>query len=123
MAWEAARKLNEIPYNEEYRNMGFEANVDDWYYDYILANYTASEAIQKIREYEEKQKQDDVVRVGDEVERKKVPGKLVVQSIDNIYANCMDCDGGQWTLKFEDIRKTGKHYPEIESILQQMKGE
>ena len=56
-AWECIKKLYEVEWNKEYREMGFDAgDIDAWWFEYILYHYSAPEAIAKIKEYKDKQK-------------------------------------------------------------------
>ena len=59
-AWDTVRKIYDIQNVRMIQNIfGAEAN-------YAIHNYSASEVMAKIREYEEKQKAEDI-KVGDEV--------------------------------------------------------
>ena len=57
-AWEAARKIGHAS-QMQLKEMGFEFNSNEWFYNpswYVVMNYTAAEAIEKIKAYEEKPK-------------------------------------------------------------------
>ena len=110
-AWDAARWIADRPYAEGEKVFG----VAGWH---IIEKFTASEAIEKIRAYEQGQEE---IKVGDEV---KAPfGKAIIFKIDNendaytyVYAD------GAWGWDHEEnISKTGKHFPEIAEVLQKMK--
>lgn len=122
-AWEAARKIgsNSICSLEE---MGFDFSqcaVDDYNPSwFVVKNYSASEAIEKIRAYEQRQEE---IKVGDEVEA--MAGNAVVIEV---------IDGGQ-TVRYMypdtitgrnkacNVTRTGRHFPEIAEVLQKMKEE
>ena len=56
--WEAARKIGHAS-QMQLEDMGFKFNSNEWFYNpswYVVMNYTAAEAIEKIKAYEEKQK-------------------------------------------------------------------
>lgn len=79
----------------------------------ILCTNTASEAIAKIKKYEE-------IKVGDEVVN--VTGKKsVVVQVEGLVITIVESDGivGRWSK--EDFQKTGRHYTQIEEVLKQMK--
>ena len=64
-AWEAARKIGHAS-QMQLKEMGFEFNSNEWFYNpswYVVMNYTAAEAIEKIKAYEEKQKADGEIKV------------------------------------------------------------
>ena len=111
-AWEAARKIANIPYSEEEKVFG----SGGWAF---IEKHTASEAIEKIRQYE----QENLFCVGDEFETEsgnrfvitKMDGKEVDRYIDgNGTTYCM-------IAKYKVMRKTGRHFPEIAAVLQKMK--
>ena len=86
----------------------------------VFEKYTASEAIEKIKAWEDgKQK----INVGDEVEA--VYGKAVVieilgnnKSVIYMYHNASTGVSG-----IDKVTKTGRHFTEIDSVLEKMRGE
>ena len=114
-AWEAAKKIVEMtdpPYWE----------VFDEYKNDLFGKVTASEAIEKLKAYEEKQKAEDKVEVGDEVE---VAEKGIKFFVTKIY----DADGtvgginkdGEvryWSRSL--VKPTGRHF-NIVKILEGIK--
>lgn len=122
-AWEVAQKLalNKTDggmSNEKMRDIfGFQAVYD------IFKNHTASEALEKIREYEEKQKTKDEIKVGDEICRKdRADCKVVVTGIntDNSY-DCINWQGTSYTFARDEVIRTGSHFPQIAEVLERMK--
>ena len=91
----------------------------------VMKNYSASEAITKIKEYEEKQKKAEI-HVGDEIYSELTDSKAVVQRIDawNRY-QCFTDEGAQFVIDRQTFNdywvKTGKNYPQIAEVLKQMK--
>lgn len=85
----------------------------------VFEKYTASEAIEKIKAWEDgKQK----INVGDEVEA--VYGKAVVieilgnnKSVIYMYHNASTGVSG-----IDKVTKTGRHFTEIDSVLEKMRG-
>lgn len=64
-AWEAARKIGHAS-QMLLKEMGFEFNSNEWSYNpswYVVMNYAAAEAIEKIKAYEEKRKADGEIKV------------------------------------------------------------
>ena len=114
-AWEAAKYIFTMD-DEEAEKSGFD-QID--YY-----NTTASEAIEKIREYEKKkqeeQKADDEIRVGDEVYLLDENYRSVVTCIYYEIAVCITQNGKYEVNDINDLYKTGRHFPEIENVLGKM---
>jgi len=126
MAWEAARKiLNACGRNNKFLDdtFGVHAVFD------IINTYSAPEAIEKIREWEEKQTQEDAeIKVGDEVrvgEEGRNAFSAVVHLVgdrgDCIVYQCISANGLHYTCTSNDaIRKTGRTFPEIAEVLKKM---
>ena len=91
---------------------GMDKTIDD-----IMKESTASEAIEKIRQYE--QEKEEQIQVGDEVIAPN--GKGVVTEITDIYVRIMYAKGSGQVVKSEDLTKTGRHFPEIAEVLRKMK--
>lgn len=115
-AWEAARKICTnwvLPDSVLSKIFGMDKTIDD-----IMKESTASEAIEKIRAYEQRQEE---IKVGDEVEA--MAGNAVVIEV---------IDGGQ-TVRYMypdtitgrnkacNVTRTGRHFPQIAEVLQKMK--
>lgn len=88
----------------------------------ILQNYSATKAIKKIRKYEESQKTDDEIKVGDEVDHDGL--KCVVVKV---WQDCI-CTISQvgTTPSYTDksvLKKTGRHFDAIEKLYEEMKNE
>ena len=121
-AWEAARKLFssmadsdiEKAFPTEWNNGGFHA----------LINLQPREAIAKMKAYEEKQKADNRIEVGDEVNW--FGECFIVTRIfqpHNMKEQCdgIDDDGCVYRdILMDDLEKTGRHF-DIASILEEMK--
>ena len=113
-AWEAARKIVEMtdpPYWE----------VFDEYKDDLFGKITASEAIEKLKAYEEKQKADKDVKRGDVV-RNKINGLTYIVTLASDYGYVLLSDDGNCATSSitNTFEKTGKHY-DIDKILEEMK--
>lgn len=126
-AWEAARKialgLDDGGFSTHYLKKVFGSPS----FQYAFKNYSASEAIEKLKDYEEKQKASQEIKVGDEVETKDVKKFTVVsfgKDRDGKKVTCCGFDSeGFWKgVEFSKVHKTGRHF-KIESILREMSDE
>lgn len=111
-AWEAIKKImcivgSGMTLEERGKIFG------DTFATTIVENYTAAEAITKITEYEKP------IGVGDEVESHS--GLGVVLESDEESTTVMKADGGVFiTYNKTVLKKTGRHFPQIEELLQKM---
>ena len=112
--WEAVKKLARMDTDTSESITGYFGLHN------IMHNLTASEVIEKIKAWEDgKQK----INVGDEVEA--VYGKAVVieilgnnKSVIYMYHNASTGVSG-----IDKVTKTGRHFTEIDSVLEKMRGE
>lgn len=114
-AWEAARKIVEMsdpPYWDLF----------DEYKENLFGKISASEAIEKLKAYEEKQKSDGEIKRGDEVEHEVTGLKYIVTRVDENSTTLLYSDGSTAVIATgkEYLKKTDKHY-DIEKILDEMK--
>ena len=113
-AWEAARKIVEMsdpPYWELF----------DEYKENLFGKISAAEAIAKLKAYEEKQKTDEKIKVGDEVIYNGTTKCLVVRpETDERYAVLIDGNGYHYSADHRECKKTGRHF-DIQSILEEMR--
>ena len=124
-AWECARKFMSEVIDARFRNNFMVELLECDNAMGAMKVYSASEAVEKIRQYEQEQKQEEEqVQVGDEIEA--VSGKAVVVYVDDIdehkvryvYSN------GVYAFNYIDkVAKTGRHFPEIAEVLRKMKEE
>ena len=126
-AWECARELMLSTEDSGIDNEKIE-EIFGYSYYYVLKDYSASEAIAKIKEYEEKQKKADEIHVGDEVYNLDLENVRVVTAIyndDKGHKQAVQiCKNGKYAVdRVDTLRKTGKHYYGIEHVLYEMKGE
>lgn len=129
-AWELAKKvvLPVRPHSRTFtaQDLNNIFGIDG--YENVLSQCSASEAIAKFQKYEEEQKNADVeLKVGDEIEiraESSIP-KMVVTQIDNQYISTVDAKGDTRCIckNTTTFVKTGRHFPQIEEMLKQMKGE
>lgn len=112
-AWEAARKIADMPYGEEEKVFG----SGGWHF---ITQHTASEAIEKIRQHEQEQEQ---IQVGDEVRNVKSGWTAVVTRIsDDDCLTLMDGNGaiadGYEITRFT---KTGRHFSKLVALQEEMR--
>lgn len=113
-AWDAARKLWE--YNATTLNKIFNKCCYSVVRD-ILRKYSASEVIEKIRKYEQEQKD---FKVGDEViSDEDIKGVTV--DMDDYLLHVLDENGVIQAWPREDAVKTGGYFPEIAEVLRKMR--
>ena len=120
-AWEAARKIVTWPDRSLINSDTFDLDHGE----NIFTKYSASEAIAKLKAYEEKQKADEL-KVGDEVAFHHDDGRpdtvVVVTYIGKDgFIDGMDGRGTQYAHKNPTKwTKTGRHF-DIDKILEEMK--
>lgn len=117
-AWEAARKIASDCAGRNYSIFGQHFTVE------ILNTHSASECIEKIRQYEQEQEE---IKPGNEVigickSGIKTDPFVIIQKLDDYYFGIYSrtgefCQGG---LK---LQKTGRDFPELIEVLEKMKGE
>lgn len=120
-AWECARKI--ALRKDEARNAFHDiAPVK------VFEEYSASEAIAKIKEYEEKQKTEDI-KVGDEVYiiMENYPSIVTCifseSGLDNPKAVHITGNGKYAVTPCSQLHKTGRHFDQIAEVLEQLKEE
>lgn len=114
-AWEAARKITAL---DELKDV-----FGTMWVSKILRDNTASEAISKIQDYEKKKKEEAEIKVGDEVierlEKSTITFVVFGVSRERVFGFTKD---GSWNACYkENARKTGRHFPEIAEVQEQMK--
>ncbi len=114
-AWDAARKLMLDTNHGGLTNYEIEEifGVDE---EQTIINYSASECIEKIRQYEQEKEE---IKVGDEVITSA--GKAVVIGVGPVHFEFVFADGSTGYDKVENAKKTGRHFPEIAEVLAKMK--
>lgn len=124
-AWEAARKVY-LPENQGGLSI-FELNYvfDVRHISTLFTEFSAKEVIEKLHAYEAEKKakeEEEEIKVGDEVETTAFNKVIVLKHLhDGYYAALND--------KFEKVmihssgitKKTGRHFPQVEELLDAMK--
>ena len=119
-AWEMARKIV-LSVNEGGLSVQNLSKLFGTYASrYALKKYSASEAIEKLKAYEEKQKADDEIEVGDEVIYIEHRFIVFATETEECYASLFDVNGRHASASQKDCKKTGRHF-DIDKILEEMK--
>lgn len=94
----------------------------------IFSNFSPSEAITRIKEYEEKQKQaDNEIKVGDEVYivMENYPSVVTCifseNGLDSPKAVHITQSGRYTVTPLSQLHKTGRHFDQIAEVLEQLK--
>ena len=120
-AWEAARKIAISPGDGGLSTHDLFKIFGNDSLQYAFKNYSASEAIAKLKAYEEKQKADEEIKVGDEVIYNGTTKCIVVRPEDDErYASLIDSDGTLYSADHRECKKTGRHF-DIDKILAEMR--
>lgn len=119
-AWEVARKI------VAFDGLGVDGLMDcfgDNTFRNGILNYSASEAIDKIREYEKKKKAEAEIEIGDEIKGSEGDIYVVVGIDDsNGTLDILNASGVDFGIDPQKFKKTGQHFPEIVNVLKAMKG-
>ena len=111
-AWDVARKIRDMTWKEQREVFG-----TDIYTDIIVLS--ASECIEKIRQYEQKKGE---IEVGDEITAPKgLRGVCIGFYGSKMYVMWRDGSAGLWST--EQFKKTGRHLKEIGKVLEKMREE
>lgn len=124
-AWECARKIHSLG-NNLFREGLFGKGYGLSYR--VIDKFPVTEAIARIKEYEEQQKEekqtDDEIKVGDEIYSEVTESKAIV-----LYIDCW----GDWHCLLDDgitelteeykkyWTKTGRHFPQIAEVVEQVR--
>lgn len=129
-AWEAARTIIDFWFNVAHcdpnnfaKLFGIDAHLGDHVFEKLFEQFTASEAIEKLRAYEEQK--DAEIKVGDEV--------YLIDKNHTRVVTCIFCENGdykkavqitesgKWVVdKISELQKTGRHFDAIEEVLKKM---
>lgn len=115
-AWEVARKIGS---NDGYSCGELSDIFGSCSAGYVFDYFTASEAIDAIEDSER-------IKVGDEVVNKYGWKRIVTNTHINGEVTLMDSNGDFYAycraeVSDLDLKKTGRHFPQIEEVLKQIK--
>ena len=120
-AWEAAKKIADmwtrIDNDELLAIFGITERIGHSTIRSMFEKQTANEAMLELEAYEEKQKAEDEIKVGDEVEYSVECFAVTVMNDEYVFGISKD---GTWCYaSIKKVRKTGRHF-DIASILKEM---
>jgi hypothetical protein len=121
-AWKVADKIFDMPCLRREQIFSKCDSVGVWD---ILRKYSASEAIEKIRQYEKKEE----IHLGDEVTFLPNNAKGIVTEchVPDVYSDndkyAVWCGGTMEYVLKQHLTKTGRHFPEIAEVLRKMREE
>lgn len=120
-AWECARSVVDCKVPFEFWELASGQSMLG-----VFKRYSAKEAIEKIREYEEEQKEAAEIKVGDEVIYDRE--KCIVTAIANggYTVMLLGLGGGYMVRTTRDEiqgKCTGRHFPQVGEVLKQMQEE
>lgn len=128
VAWDAARKIA-----CDRAHGGFHIDIKQHIfgaadYAYILANYNASEAVEKIRSYEQEKEELEIqgyFKKGEEVIDADGTKAVIMDVSEDNYCQVYTENGciENWHIHTYKFHKTGKTHPEVESMLANMRRE
>ena len=125
-AWEAAKKLVSAGYKECNEILGDGVLAIETI-DEIFLRCTASEAIEKLKDYDDQKKKESKFHVGDEVIYGDIKWIVVREeyavgtNIPVIMVNLFREGGFGASAKVSEIKKTGRTFPQIAEVFQKMK--
>ena len=129
-AWEVAKKISLLPDDGGLSIPDIQTIFRVSHDGEVFESFSASEAIEKIREWEKEKKQEEVeIHVGDEIrvgEEYRNAFNAVVCMAGKRYDGievyqCISGSGLHVTYTSEDnVRKTGRHFPEIAEVLKKL---
>lgn len=120
-AWECARKIACIRTDAEWKEFFEFLDVELFHPEDIFTKYTASEAMQKIKDYEEWQNEE--IKVGDEVKVCDCIGIVTRHAPKTRTCYVMYRDGSCGEEELTDCEKTGNHSMSLDKWLEQMRKE
>lgn len=126
-AWEAARTIIDFWFNVAYCDpnklaqlLDIDAHIGDCVFEKFFEQFSASEAIEKIKAYEEKKQEKDEIRVGDEVTYHGDTGIVTSIISDDIYVLLND---GCYMVRTSEVYliKTGRHFDVFAEFFKKLK--
>ena len=126
-AWEAARRIvlpSDCYANGLYSNMKEIFGLNDYLARGVFTDFSASEAVARIKEYEKKKQEQAKAefKIGDEV-ISMLGRKAVILTVYDNDINIMFEDGSAGRFAKDTVKKTGKHFSQIVEILEQIRGD
>ena len=124
-AWELVKRIESVPDKGGLTNAQIEEVFGRYWTSYSLYNeFSADEALDLYRQWEDRQKHDAEIKVGDEVVIDDKGRKAVVSRVlDNGLYNIVFFNGDTNCVDRCFIAKTGRHFDAIAEVLAELGGE
>ena len=120
-AWEAARKIAGFPSLGGLNTHELMKFFDTDIVAQVMAELTAKQAIEKLRDYEAKKKVEEEIRVGDEVETTAFNKVIVLKHLHDGYYAALNDQFEKVMIHLSGIvKKTGRHFPQVAELLAAM---
>ena len=122
-AWECAKKIACYKLDGGLAEDELLAIFGEQFCSQIFVKYTASEAIAKIKEYEEQEQKNSGLRFYDEIIYDGNHRGVIIDIASNGIKWVLDSDGSVQALDHDvSYRITGRQFPEILDILDRLQG-
>lgn len=125
-AWELVRRIENTPEDGGLTNLQIEQIFGTCYPPHELyKTFDVEEVKAGIEKFDEKQKEDAEIKVGDEARDTLNKLGVVTQVLpDNEVCNVcwMQYNGHPYSMPKKNLTKTGRHFPQIAEVLKEMRG-
>lgn len=125
-AWELVKRIESTPEDGGLTNKQIvEVFGQYWSSFELYGAFSVEEAMDLIKAYEDKQKQDAEIKVGDEVYSDAFDDKGIVTHIttDKVSCVCIICNGStMMKVGLCGLHKTGRHFDQIAKVLAELRG-
>lgn len=125
-AWDLVKRIESTPEDGGLTNKQIVEVFGQYWSSFELYRaFSVEEAMDLMKAYEDKQKQDAEIKVGDEVYSDAFDDKGIVTHIttDKVSCVCIICNGFT-TMKVGlcGLHKTGRHFDQIAEVLAELRG-
>lgn len=125
-AWELVKRIESTPEDGGLTNKQIvEVFGQYWSSFELYMAFSVGEAMYLMKAYEDKQKQDAEIKVGDEVYSDAFNDKGIVTHIttDKVSCVCIICNGfTMMRVGLCGLHKTGRHFDQIAEVLAELRG-
>lgn len=125
-AWKLVKRIESTPEDGGLTNEQIAEVFGQYWSSFELYNsFSAEEALDLYKRWEDKQKQDAEIKVGDEVYSDAFDDKGIVTHIttDKVSCVCIICNGStMMKVGLHGLHKTGRHFDAIAEVLTELRG-
>lgn len=126
-AWKLVKRIESTPEDGGLTNKQIAEVFGQYWSSFELYNsFSAEEVLDLYKRWEDKQKQDAEIKVGDEVYSDAFDDKGIVTHItaDKVSCVCIICNGStMMRVGLHGLHKTGRHFDAIAEVLAELRGE